>query len=224
MQRIRGCDGLRKGKGRTTDGNVSLALEAMGTPRSLRRERIAALLKRVGLLPYANKYPAQMSGGMQQRLQIARCLAQDPAALMMDEPFGALDAMTRQSLQDELLEIARATISATASSGSSHIPAASASRFARTRALFAAGENTCAAGFGLPNFRPRALAAAKAALVRSEINRASYSATAARIWIVKQFARGMSAAMKSIPLSTRPDIIAVLRASRSSRAMTSLAS
>ena len=94
---------------RTADGNVSLALEAMGTPRSLRRERIAALLKRVGLLPYANKYPAQMSGGMQQRLQIARCLAQDPAALMMDEPFGALDAMTRQSLQDELLEIARAT-------------------------------------------------------------------------------------------------------------------
>ena len=94
---------------RTAAGNVSLALEAMATPRGGRRERIDALLKRVGLFAFADKYPSQMSGGMQQRLQIARCLAQEPAALMMDEPFGALDAMTRQSLQDEMLEIARAT-------------------------------------------------------------------------------------------------------------------
>jgi NitT/TauT family transport system ATP-binding protein len=92
---------------RTAAGNVSLALEAMGTPRARRAERIAALLKRVGLPDHADKYPSQMSGGMQQRLQIARCLAQEPEALMMDEPFGALDAMTRQSLQDEMLEIAR---------------------------------------------------------------------------------------------------------------------
>jgi len=94
---------------RTAAGNVSLALEAMGTPRAERAHRIAALLKRVGLPNHADKYPAQMSGGMQQRLQIARCLAQEPAALMMDEPFGALDAMTRQSLQDEILAIARGT-------------------------------------------------------------------------------------------------------------------
>ncbi len=91
---------------RTAAGNVSLALEAMGTVRRERAGRIAALLARVGLPGCADKYPSQMSGGMQQRLQIARCLAQEPAALMMDEPFGALDAMTRQSLQDEMLEIA----------------------------------------------------------------------------------------------------------------------
>ncbi len=94
---------------RTAAGNVSLALEALGTPRAERPKRIAALLKRVGLPRHADKFPSQLSGGMQQRLQIARCLAQEPAALMMDEPFGALDAMTRQTLQDEMLEIARAT-------------------------------------------------------------------------------------------------------------------
>ena len=94
---------------RTAAGNIALAMEAMGTPRRERADRIAALLKRVGLPDHADKFPSEMSGGMQQRLQIARCLAQQPAALMMDEPFGALDAMTRQSLQDEMLEIARAT-------------------------------------------------------------------------------------------------------------------
>ena len=94
---------------RTAAGNVSLALEALGTPRAERAARIAALLDRVGLNGHAHKYPSQMSGGMQQRLQIARCLAQDPAALMMDEPFGALDAMTRQDLQDQTLDIVRST-------------------------------------------------------------------------------------------------------------------
>ncbi len=94
---------------RTAAGNVSLALEGMGTPRAARPQRIAQLLARVGLPAHGDKYPSQMSGGMQQRLQIARCLAQEPAALMMDEPFGALDAMTRQSLQDEMLEIAGGT-------------------------------------------------------------------------------------------------------------------
>ena len=94
---------------RTAAGNVSLALEAMRTPRAERPARIAALLARVGLSGAADKYPAQLSGGMQQRLQIARCLAQTPRALMMDEPFGALDAMTRQTLQDEMLDIAQST-------------------------------------------------------------------------------------------------------------------
>ena len=94
---------------RTAEGNVSLALEALGTPRAERPAKITALLERVGLRGQGRKYPAQMSGGMQQRLQIARCLAQAPAALMMDEPFGALDAMTRADLQDQTLDIVRAT-------------------------------------------------------------------------------------------------------------------
>jgi NitT/TauT family transport system ATP-binding protein len=94
---------------RTAAGNISLALEAAGTPRSGRAARIDALLNKVGLPNHSDKYPSQMSGGMQQRLQIARCLAQEPAALMMDEPFGALDAMTRQELQDEMLQIAATT-------------------------------------------------------------------------------------------------------------------
>ena len=94
---------------RTAAGNVSLALEASGVASAQRGARIDALLKKVGLPNHAAKYPAEMSGGMQQRLQIARCLAQEPKALLMDEPFGALDAMTRQGLQDEVLSLVRAS-------------------------------------------------------------------------------------------------------------------
>ena len=94
---------------RTAAGNVALALEASGVASALRGARIDALLKKVGLPNHARKYPAEMSGGMQQRLQIARCLAQEPKALLMDEPFGALDAMTRQGLQDEVLSLVRAS-------------------------------------------------------------------------------------------------------------------
>jgi NitT/TauT family transport system ATP-binding protein len=90
---------------RTANGNVSLALEAGDYPRADRAARIRELLDKVGLGGHAEAYPAQLSGGMQQRLQIARCLAQEPQVLLMDEPFGALDAMTRQALQDEMLRI-----------------------------------------------------------------------------------------------------------------------
>jgi NitT/TauT family transport system ATP-binding protein len=90
---------------RTAADNVSLALEGQGRPRAERAERVRALLQRVGLADHRDKYPSQLSGGMQQRVQIARCLAQDPTVLLMDEPFGALDALTRQGLQDELLRI-----------------------------------------------------------------------------------------------------------------------
>lgn len=94
---------------RTAAGNISLALEASHVPARERGARIEALLRKVGLPGHADKYPTEMSGGMQQRLQIARCLAQEPTTLLMDEPFGALDAMTRQGLQDEVLSLTQAS-------------------------------------------------------------------------------------------------------------------
>jgi NitT/TauT family transport system ATP-binding protein len=94
---------------RTVAGNVSLALEALDVPKNERPERIASVLATVGLSGKAGNYPSELSGGMQQRLQIARCLAQRPQVLLMDEPFGALDAMTRQTLQDEVLAIVAAS-------------------------------------------------------------------------------------------------------------------
>ena len=92
---------------RTVEGNIALALEAAGVHELERSARIADVLGKVGLAKHAQKFPAQLSGGMQQRVQIARCLAQQPQVLMMDEPFGALDALTRQSLQDELARLVR---------------------------------------------------------------------------------------------------------------------
>jgi ABC-type sugar transport system ATPase subunit len=77
--------------------------------RGRTRARIADVLGKVGLAKHAQKFPVQLSGGMQQRVQIARCLAQQPELMMMDEPFGALDALTRQSLQDELARLVRET-------------------------------------------------------------------------------------------------------------------
>jgi NitT/TauT family transport system ATP-binding protein len=92
---------------RTVEGNVSLALEAAGIAAKERAPRIAEVLAKVGLAAHAQKFPVQLSGGMQQRAQIARCLAQKPELMMMDEPFGALDALTRQGLQDELARLVR---------------------------------------------------------------------------------------------------------------------
>jgi len=94
---------------RTVAGNVALALESLNVPRAERPALIVDLLTKVGLVAHADKYPLQLSGGMQQRLQIARCMAQKPALLLMDEPFGALDAMTRQGLQDEMLRLVAET-------------------------------------------------------------------------------------------------------------------
>jgi NitT/TauT family transport system ATP-binding protein len=90
---------------RTVAGNVELALEARRLPKPQWAGVVRDMLARVGLAERADAYPLQLSGGMQQRLQIARCMAQAPQVLLMDEPFGALDAMTRQSLQDEVAKL-----------------------------------------------------------------------------------------------------------------------
>jgi NitT/TauT family transport system ATP-binding protein len=92
---------------RTVAGNVALALEVSGTPKDAIESEVKELLQKIGLLPAAGLLPAQLSGGMQQRVQIARSLAQRPKIILMDEPFGALDAITRQVLQDELQALAR---------------------------------------------------------------------------------------------------------------------
>jgi NitT/TauT family transport system ATP-binding protein len=94
---------------RSVAGNIALALEAAGIAKAERPARIARVLETVGLSEHADKFPAQLSGGMQQRVQIARCLAQQPQVMLMDEPFGALDAMTRESLQDEVSRLVRQT-------------------------------------------------------------------------------------------------------------------
>jgi NitT/TauT family transport system ATP-binding protein len=91
---------------RTVAGNVALALEKTVASKAKREAAVDALVQKMGLSQAANQFPPQLSGGMQQRVQIARCLAQQPRILLMDEPFGALDAITRQTLQDELLALA----------------------------------------------------------------------------------------------------------------------
>ncbi len=91
---------------RSVWANVALAFEAQGIARAERRRRAYALLDRMGLAEVGEYYPGQLSGGMQQRVQIARTLAQEPRVMLMDEPFGALDAMTRQTLQDEIARLA----------------------------------------------------------------------------------------------------------------------
>ena len=90
---------------RTAQDNIALGLEAKGVPRRERASQAREFLDLVGLDGFADRYPHELSGGMKQRVAIARSLAFDPDVLLMDEPFAALDAQTRDSLQEELLRI-----------------------------------------------------------------------------------------------------------------------
>ena len=87
---------------RSIIGNVGWALEVQGVPKEERNEIAERYLKLVGLLQFRDHYPGELSGGMKQRVALARVLAFEPQVLLMDEPFGALDAQTRELMQEEL--------------------------------------------------------------------------------------------------------------------------
>jgi NitT/TauT family transport system ATP-binding protein len=89
----------------TVRQNVDMPLRHRGLPVAQRRDRIASALDEVGLDGQADRYPWQLSGGMQQRVAIARAIAYRPEILLMDEPFGSVDAQTRADLQDQLLDV-----------------------------------------------------------------------------------------------------------------------
>ena len=89
----------------TVEQNVAFGLEIKGMPKAEIGQRVTQLLDKLGLIDFRTRFPKDLSGGMRQRVAIARVLALDSPIMLMDEPFGALDALTRRNLQDELLRI-----------------------------------------------------------------------------------------------------------------------
>jgi len=89
----------------TVEQNIGFGLDLLKINATKRKAKVTAMLERVSLTKFANAYPSKLSGGMQQRVAIARALAVDPKILLMDEPFGALDALTRVEMQTLLLEL-----------------------------------------------------------------------------------------------------------------------
>ncbi len=90
---------------KTVVGNVAFGLKIAGAPQGLITERLEHYIRLVGLTGFENQFPYQLSGGMQQRVGLARALAIDPEVLLMDEPFASVDAQTREVLQEELLQL-----------------------------------------------------------------------------------------------------------------------
>jgi NitT/TauT family transport system ATP-binding protein len=88
----------------TVSRNIEFGLQNRGIPRARREETVRRFIELIGLNGFEDRYPRELSGGMKQRVAIARVLANDPAILLMDEPFAALDALTRQAMQAQLLE------------------------------------------------------------------------------------------------------------------------
>lgn len=91
---------------RTVRRNIGHGLEIAGVRKPVREQRVAELIQTIGLTGFEDHYPHELSGGMRQRVAVARTWATDPTAILMDEPFGAVDAQTRLSLQQELLSMA----------------------------------------------------------------------------------------------------------------------
>lgn len=94
---------------RTVAGNIAHGLEIAGIPKADRKKRISHLVNLIGLKGFEEKYPRELSGGMRQRVAVARTWATEPPVILMDEPFAAVDAITRITLQEELIRLSKST-------------------------------------------------------------------------------------------------------------------